>query len=527
MLAYRPLTWSTYDSLYYQAPNGAWYYADLNTPAYKAFKAYFDPIFEKRRHTLVNCKFEERLFYLGHCFLAMYNSEGTQPTGPTMWSDHQKDKVTSDNFQQRCLAGEIVVNDYYILDGVGEYASLLTDQNLWYSDRSYDISQMDIGANSGLIVIDGIKMYGSVKINFANVRLNESNHPIQDGITPSAIRTWVRSHDSDIDRSVVQQCLVKANAGTLDLATSLAELPETLVSIKTLFERIFDLFIAAKNKELSLTRRNKLRKDSLNLKVNSINKELQVLLAYVESLKLQKLDRDTIKAISKTRRKIRRLKRKRNNLAKDIAELAEELTTAIAGVWMNYRYNIQTNQYMIEDIVDTFDQYDREYVRYREGYLTTIEPTDLHGYKFTGIFTINKRVFIKRSYDVETLMKQLQNSLKVNLAVTLWELKKLSFVWDWFLTIGDAISAFMYQARFHLLEGACISTQIAIAGDFRTPAGSGTTINWKSYHRQVIQPTEYIGVYFRPDLNILRQLDSAALLWGQYRSDVNARIRRL
>lgn len=527
MLALRPRTWSTYDSLYYRDPQGNWLYADTHTPAYKAFKAYFDPIFNKRRFTMVNCSFDDRLFYLGRCFLAMYDSEGTQPVGPSFWSDHQKIGKGVNNFKQRCLAGEIIVNDYLVLDGAGEYASLIQDIDQMYADSRYNISDMDIGAESGLITLNGITMSGSVKINWAQVKLNEISHPIQDGITPSAIRTWAFSHDFDIDKSVVQECLVKANAGTLDLATSLAELPETLVSIKDLFEKVLNLFTAAKNKEFSLTRRNKLRKDSLNLKVSSIESELQVLLAYVESLKLQKLDRESRRSISSARRKIRRLKRKRNNIVKDIAELAEELSTAIAGIWMNYRYNIKTNQYMIEDIIETFDKYDREYARYREGYLTIIEPTDLLGYPFKGEFTINKRVFIKRSYDIETLMKQLQNSLKVNLAVTLWELKKLSFVWDWFLTIGDAISAFMYQARYHLLEGACISTQIAIDGELLTPAGSGTTFRWKSYQRQVIKPTEFIGIYFRPDLNLVRQLDSAALLWGKYRTDVNARIRKL
>lgn len=527
MLAFKPDSWSTYDSLYYQTPSGDWLYADTHTAAYKAFKAYFDPIFQKRSSTLTVCSVDDRLYYLGQCYLAMYDSGDDQPIGPSFWSDHKKLKKGVENFEQRCLAGEIIVNDYFVLDGIGEYAPSYLDHVLWYGDRRYNISEMDIGADAGYIVVNGIKVSGSVKINFSNVRLEEIGHPIQDGLNPSAIRVWAFSHDFDIDRAVVQECLVEANAGTLDLATSLAELPETLVSIKDLFQSIFNLFTAAKNKELYLTRRNKSRTDSLNLKVSSIESELQVLLAYVESLKLQKLDRSTRRTISQARRKIRRLKRKRNNIVRDIAELAEELSTAIASVWMNYRYNISTNQYMIEDIIDTFDKYNREYARYRKGYQTIIEPTDLNGYTFTGDFTIKKRVFIKRSYDVETLMKQLQNSLKVNLAVTLWELKKLSFVWDWFLTIGDAISAFMYQARYHLLEGACISTQIAIDGELKHPSGKSTTFRWNAYQRQVIKPTEYIGIYFRPNLDLVRQLDSAALLWGRYRSDVNAQIRKL
>lgn len=528
MLALQMRRWSGYNALYFLSSNGRWTYADTHTPEFKKFAAYFNPIFEERRFTLTPCRFEDRFVYLDRCYLAMFDSEGAQPIGPSHWFDHQKDGVKIDNFKQRCLAGEIIVNDYFVLDGAGEYHTLKRNSVQWIdSGHIVGLAQLDIGAPTGQFVLDGTTFVGGIRTDYHQVKLEEVHHPIQDGLNPSAIREWAFSHDFDIDKAVVQRCLVDANAGTLDLATSLAELPETLVSIKDLFESIFDLFKAAKNKEFSLTRRNKLRKDSLNLKVSAAEAELQVLLAYVESLKLQRLDLLTRKEISRARRKIKRLRRKRNNFLKDMAELAEELTTAITQVWMNYRYNIKTNQYMIEDIIETFDKYDREYARYRDGYTTEIKPTDLKGYPFKGTFTIKKRVFIKRSYDVETLMKQLQNSLKMNMAVTLWELKKLSFVWDWFLTIGDAISAFMYQARYHLLEGACISTQIAIEGSFKTPAGNGTSFEWKSYRRQVIKPTEYIGIYFRPDLNIVRQLDAASLLWGKYRTDVNARIRKL
>ena len=115
----------------------------------------------------------------------------------------------------------------------------------------------------------------------------------------------------------------------------------------------------------------------------------------------------------------------------------------------------------------------------------------------------------------------------MNLTVTFWELIRRSFVWDWFFTIGDAISALVHDDRVFLQEGATYSWKLEVDGVFQHTANNSTVEFTKSsYKRIVINPRSSIGIYLVPDWNLFRQLDTAAMIWPTVKAEMRNQIRR-
>lgn len=497
---------------------------------YEAFIDFWKPIYEKRRLELRAPREQSPGVlepYSRQAYALLFNPDPGGPF-PSGWNAAEKQKQSVDNFKSRCLAGEIVINDYYVLHSYGMYKPFIKEGKAsWaFFDVHVDLGALDIGADNGVLWINGTRYHGQITIDYKRIPMEVVKHPFEDGLTGDLIIKTIKGLRPEIDPARVQGTLDKANSGTLDLLTSLAELPETLISIKDLCASILEMFKAAKKRELSLTKQNEKRKVRHAEKVSSIEQELSAVLEEIRSIRSTRLSKSDRIKLSRLRRKKRNLMRKRNSLYKEFREFMTEFTSALADVWMNYRYNISTNQYMIEDIIKTFEDYKQEFVRTRDGYKQELNLPDIGPYAFKGSATCDVRCFIKRSYKFDSLFDNLNTVLRANLAVTAWELVKRSFVIDWIFTIGDAISALLYDARLHLQEGACISYQIAVSGDYTYDSG-GTSVDFRSYERQKINPAEYIGIYFRPDIDFVRQLDSASMIWGAFRKKVEASNRGL
>ena len=124
------------------------------------------------------------------------------------------------------------------------------------------------------------------------------------------------------------------------------------------------------------------------------------------------------------------------------------------------------------------------------------------------------RVFIKRSIGRDQI--KLGDILQTNAFVTAWELIPLSFVVDWVINVGNAISVFTTPAFQHA-EGATISWRVDTDLVFyHEESGASVHARVKCYNRRVITPSDYCRVLILPDISPVRQLDAAALSWKMF-----------
>ena len=120
----------------------------------------------------------------------------------------------------------------------------------------------------------------------------------------------------------------------------------------------------------------------------------------------------------------------------------------------------------------------------------------------------------------EDIVDALLSILKLNPLSTAYELIPLSFVLDWFVNIGDYITA-MTNTISYTQQASCYSWklegELTIRRKRNLPEGftpPESTLRIEHYKRNVINPQDLSGLNLDPSLNWMRQLDAVALLWG-------------
>lgn len=274
-----------------------------------------------------------------------------------------------------------------------------------------------------------------------SVKVNYQRQSWTDEITPYAVG-WEDSiatgvvydaiSGSKFNKAALWTSLMgDANRATVDILTAMGETPQTVDSLKTLFVGILNGYQAAKNKELRLINRTK-----------KVRYESELLLRRIDF----KFKRDFYEAKSKRRQKMLRrkfeadVKRVKNDLVKTL----EELASAIAQVWMTYRYAIMTNVYLIRDVAEALESFERRYVTFRDGSLVAYEVDNSilpDGWKAEGELHVYLRGFLRRKFERVSKLALMLKELSANLATTAWELVPKSYVVDWFTNIGDYIAA--------------------------------------------------------------------------------------
>lgn len=211
-----------------------------------------------------------------------------------------------------------------------------------------------------------------------------------------------------------------------------------------------------------------------------------------------------LQAYLECRREVKRL----NNL-KDpgIAE-------AIATLWLQYRYAIMPNVYLIEDSLDYLAKGERVYQSERERHTRSTEPLELYGWVIPPIEMVD-RVFVKNRFGVGYLNPSLQN----NLAVTAWEMVPLSFVIDWVLNIGDLLGS-LVPATGSVQEVVQYSRRTNVSVSLTHPdwIGAPVTVSLNNYSSSPIDNVyEEIGLNVDPSMTFKRWLDAAALSWLSFK----------
>lgn len=296
---------------------------------------------------------------------------------------------------------------------------------------------------------------------------------LSSGLMPEQISTYDRDRIVEAIKAhafpnpsgaLMTSCLSEANRGTLDVLTSLAEMPKTIQSIIGACSQVLKMYREAKNKELRLIDKAK-----------------------------------RVQSGSQT--------------AAQALKTSSDLASAIADVWMQFRYNILPNKMMIEDLIETLDSLVKKFIRFRDTEHTEIDLPELEGWTHSTL-RVTDRVFIKRLVKGKSDWEAFMNATSANIAVTAWELVPLSFVVDWFVNIGDFLSSFFPVHDY--TEACTISRKIDTTVVYtHNESGATATFEVKSYYRTPTDPSGWCQLTFNPDISGYRTMDSIALIWGR------------
>lgn len=294
--------------------------------------------------------------------------------------------------------------------------------------------------------------YGG-KYNVVSGRLPSSSSVIK------AFQTFMDSLDQDCN--LTMSTYSDANRKTVDALTAMAETPETLRSIINACLISLRMYKEARNKAFRIYNKGKGNSNSATARKNLI-----------------------------------------------------EMQDAISDVWLNYRYNIMPNVYLIQDLIKTYEQGASEFFRYRN----TLRATSLFDIPIEGYITredvdVTHRSLVKRLVKTSGSFSYERLHMSFNPAVTAWELLPLSFVWDWFFTIGDYIAAMSGPPQGTFKEGTTYSFKVEDSLTFKHPDGSIFVADFSCYRRRSIDPANSFRITYNPNLNWKRSLDAIALTW--------------
>lgn len=346
---------------------------------------------------------------------------------------------------------------------------------------------------------------GTVTLLYQRQTRTDTATPYSKGWSDDVILRFLNeiSVDRDVISSQVMGTLSDANVASVDILTAMAEMPETIVSALKGCKVMLRLFRDAKNKELSF-----------------LNKEKRIRTEH--EAKVKRLDFDSRDAYlaarnDRTRRRIIREKeRAKKQLKLDLKRSLKDVTTAIAGVWMNYRYNINPNVSLVVDVLESLKKTELLFERWRDLESVTIQPPIIDGWTCSGALHAKSRVMIKRGFQMISDDFALLRNFSSNAALTLWEVIPLSFVVDWFVNVGDLLSATLGNNQYDYTQAATISVKVERQTLTYTHNESRAQVKVEisGYRRNVINPDDYCRLQFFPELNWKRYADSAALGWN-------------
>lgn len=306
-----------------------------------------------------------------------------------------------------------------------------------------------------------------------------------------------------VDTELVTRVLADANREELDLLTALAEAPKTFDEILNAMQTCMSLAKALRTKNITYLGKYK----AVNAKINSRYAEKRDrILKRIE--KINKRGSSRSSRVARESWRLRKLEeRKLDELnkwsVKSRNKNAAELTSAVTGLYMWWRYSLQPNIYLIEDYVDSLAAKLTVFSTTRDKQVMQIDVSDN-----VSIQCLHRCV-IKRRYKGDVLVgRGTGSTLSANLPTTVYELIPYSWMVDWFLNIGDMITATL---GINYSEMQKASYTFKINESFKI---ENSDVTVRSYVRYIINPSSYSGFTVNRDpINLLRALDSIAVAW--------------
>lgn len=437
-------------------------------------------------------------------------------------------------FNKRKRAGEVVLS-------AAEHGSVIVKSypgfeksNYAYTDSGHYVDRYFCEAQLGYATV---RLWGSTflvdpndsNIIISNVGMNVIydvwNHfaakpPIP--LTASTVYASVRN-SNEVDTSFVTGIVADANKRLLDLLTTLAEAPDTLRSFMQLMGSVKNIIMGVKKRQFSLTQSFHDRKKFLERKRNEDLFKLDIMR---EDLEDQVSKKVLTRRLANRRKK--QLKREQERILKTYERAKRqagiELVDALAHVWMNFRYNIMPLVYTAIDITEAVTK-DPEFLTTRDTLqqeISLILPSDLPALEFTTDFKVFIRDRAKADIGPFSITSKVVSG---NILTTAWELVPLSFVVDWFVNVGDFISAFSGGSTAD--RNSTISFKSVLDYKGKDSFNRKVIITGQLWNREVTGSLlQHSCLTFKPDMNPKRYLDSVALSWNAIRGDLIRSIKR-
>lgn len=348
-----------------------------------------------------------------------------------------------------------------------------------------------------------LKPSGACNIVYTRTSITDEVTAYDDGFQPKVLQQFLdnpKAFYSYEFHSKATEVVAEANTGTLDILTSLAELPETIKSIYDGLKFMLKGAKDVKRKRLSFLNKSKKLK---------LEHQRRVFRLEYESRK------EFLKARNDKTRKLiaAKLKLAKRQLGNDLKLSLKALTSAAADVWLNYRYNIEPTVLMIEDAIDAlhFDK-NKFFHRWRGRLQSILTFPDMPFFSKSGQATMEERIFIKRAFQAG--ISGFQN-LSASIFVTAWELIPLSFVVDWIVNVGDFIATSASGSlNKDYKQGATKSLQAEGVITYTGVNQTKVTATLSGYTRSVINPNDLCRLAINPDVSGKRQIDALALSWN-------------
>lgn len=323
-----------------------------------------------------------------------------------------------------------------------------------------NVTQLDFPELAASIPFKGTKnypiLYGgkfySLQINATVSRFTAAGWYLPSIDAQYLFDLW--SQRPSIDNATVTKAMVKLNQETLDLLTELAELPETLA-----------------------------------------------------------LARDTLNLFAKKGARMRQLLKEARDVLggeKSLRKLADRG----AEIRLLYQYGILPLGYTLEDIKKVLkESFKRQYCKASSTFAGPSDFNKLAGFTFEGGSSNEEKVWLKRRLDPDSSFQQLQAVFGFNIPKTIWEITPWSLVVDWFVNVGDYLTAINVIPS--LQEAGTYSVRRSISGTYRQVDKPDVVIRveFQHYDRFIINPTDHICLSFDPLITGDRALNALAFSW--------------
>lgn len=441
---------------------------------------------------------------------------GTMPSFDLSDEFSASEKVKTPDFRKKVRAGEIVVNPYQ------KHTTQLTYKpQPVIVDRGpcdhYTYAQFNITGRNyfkfnryNFVEMNGRNYSVSQYVGRRHGELTGWKHPLEfvtRAELESKFKILVPMLD---DPDFVQGTFADANGRSVDFLTSVFELPETILSIGDVWKsvrKVIQNFIAKRNLTDQERRAYLLRHSRLvdNARIN-LQKFSRLLVNESDPEKRKKIQ----KSIDYWTRRLKKLGVEKNKFLLSLA-------TTVSNLWLRFRYEIMPNIYLCQGLAETAESQWNVFQTERNKMVIDAETPNLDGFTFKGKSQVTWKCMVKYGYsNTAQSLRDLRKAFSTNAFLTLWELGKLSFVIDWFFSVGNFLGSAFGKPSIATTDGATLSSKWEIDGDYtHTDSSTSFHIKYTGYIRRVVTSQEFQGIFFRINLNWMRYADAGALLFGE------------
>lgn len=361
-----------------------------------------------------------------------------------------------------------------------------------------------------------IQMGGTSRDGFVDIRRKHGEVlnwglPYDDVLNEKTLRSnFNRVYQLLDDPSLVQGTVAKANERSMDLLTQVFELPETIVSIGRSFLSVRTCIRNWQTREKLLQARKVAGSLGFDTKRRKLRDEIDFLLYELENFSGKRV-RGMKSRLYKARKALKRLNKDRRTFLQNIGD-------ELASLWLRLRYEILPIIYTCQDLADSAEHLTRVYQTERSRSVKEASVPEFPGWEFQGEQEVVWRCMVKYMYETSGSLSDIRKAMSANAFLTMWELGKLTFVLDWFFSVGDMLSARFGKPDLVVNDGVTLTNKCTINGVYTNKLTQGMVrVEYTHYQREVIDPQDFLGIFPLINLNWQRLVDSSALLWGELR----------